>query len=89
MLDVILDVKDEGSLGYSDHALVEFTVLRDMVLTKSKVRTLNFRKEKVQLLKWLVNRNAWESALRDKEVEQRWQIFKDTPYSTRVPIPQV
>jgi len=33
-----------GSLGRSDHTLVEFAVLRDMGQMKSKVRTLNFRK---------------------------------------------
>jgi len=43
------DVKTGGSLGCSDHALVEFTVLREKGQAKSKVRTLNFRKEKFQL----------------------------------------
>ncbi|KFP63365.1 hypothetical protein N322_04034, partial [Cariama cristata] len=42
------------------------------------VRTLNFRKANIQLLKELVNRTPWETALRDKGAEQSWQIFKDT-----------
>ncbi|KFM02997.1 hypothetical protein AS27_15497, partial [Aptenodytes forsteri] len=53
---------------------------RDMGQAKSKVRTLNFRKAKFQLLKELVNRTPWETALRDKGAEQSWQIFKDTFY---------
>ncbi|GAB0209193.1 hypothetical protein GRJ2_003385000 [Grus japonensis] len=74
------EVKTGGSLGCSDHALVEFTVLRDMGQVKSKVRTLNFRKANFQLFKELVNRTLWETALRDKGAEQSWQIFKDAFY---------
>ena len=75
--ELIGDVKIGGSLGCSDDALVEFTVLRDMGQVKSKVRTLNFRKAKFQLFKESVNGTPWETALRDKGAEQSWQIFKD------------
>jgi len=54
---------------------VEFAVLRDQM--KSKVRTLNFRKAKFQLLKELVSRTPWETSVRDKEAEQSWQTFKN------------
>ena len=54
--ELIGDIKIGGSLGCSDHALVEFAVLRDMGQAKSKVRTLNFRKANFQLFKELVNR---------------------------------
>ena len=49
--ELISDIKIGGSLGCGDHALVEFTVLRDMGQVKSKVRTLNFRKANFQLFK--------------------------------------
>ena len=49
--ELTCDVRIGGSLGCSDHALVEFAVLRDMGQAKSKVRTLNFRKAKFQLFK--------------------------------------
>ncbi|KAK4826871.1 hypothetical protein QYF61_011990 [Mycteria americana] len=49
--ELISDVNIGGSLGCSNHALVEFTVLRDMGQVRSLVRTLNFRKAKFQLLK--------------------------------------
>ena len=52
---LIRDVKIGDSLGCSDHALVEFTVLRDMGQMKNKVKTLNFRKANFQLFKELVN----------------------------------
>ncbi|PKU41381.1 rna-directed dna polymerase from mobile element jockey- hypothetical protein [Limosa lapponica baueri] len=41
--ELVGDVKIRGSLGCSDHALVEFAVLKDMGQANSKVRTLNFR----------------------------------------------
>jgi len=52
--ELISGIKTGGSLGCSDHALVEFTVLRDMGKARSIVRTVNFRKAKLQLLKELV-----------------------------------
>ncbi|PKU45940.1 hypothetical protein llap_3743 [Limosa lapponica baueri] len=76
--ELIGDIKTGGSLGCSDHALVEFAVLTDMYQAKSKVRTLNFRKADFQLFKELVSRAPWETALRDKGTEQSWQISKDT-----------
>jgi len=44
--ELISDIKIGGSLGYSDRALVECTVLRDMGKVRSIVMTLNFRKKK-------------------------------------------
>ncbi|XP_014813222.1 PREDICTED: uncharacterized protein LOC106897227 [Calidris pugnax] len=52
--EIIRDIKIEGSLGCSDHALVQFTVLRSLKLTRSTVRTLNFKKANFQLFKELV-----------------------------------
>jgi len=54
--ELIGDIKIGGSLGCSDHTLVELAVLRDTGQAKSKVRTLNFRKTNFQLFKELVNR---------------------------------
>lgn len=40
------------------------------------VRTLNFRKIKLQLFKGKLDRTPWETILKDKGAEERWQIFK-------------
>ena len=48
--ELIRDVKIGGSLGYSDHAVVESAVLRDRGQAKGKVQSLNFRKTNLQLL---------------------------------------
>ena len=66
-----------GSLGCSDHSLVEFTILRDMGQVKSRARTLDFRRANFQLFKELVDEPPWETVLRDKGAEQTWQLFKD------------
>jgi len=47
--ELISGVQTGGSLGFSDHTLVKFTVLRDTGHLKSNFRTLNFRREKLQL----------------------------------------
>ena len=54
--ELIGGVKIGGSLGCSDHGLVEFTLLRDMGKVRSIVRNLNFWKAKIQLFMELVNR---------------------------------
>ncbi|TRZ07865.1 hypothetical protein HGM15179_019241 [Zosterops borbonicus] len=74
---LIGDITTGGSLGCSDHALVEFAVLRDKGHIRRKVRPPNFRKAIFQLFKEKVNRIPWETALRDKGVEQSQWIFKD------------
>lgn len=54
-LELIKEVKIVGALSSSDRVLVEFTILRNMGLTKSRVRTLNFRRVNFGLLKELLD----------------------------------
>lgn len=44
------EFKAGGSWGCSDHTLVEVIVLRDMAQAKGKVKTLNFRKVRKEIL---------------------------------------
>lgn len=53
--ELIKEVKIVGALSSSDRVLVEFTILRNMGLTKSRVRTLNFRRVNFGLLKELLD----------------------------------
>ena len=59
----IREVKTGGSLGCSDHALVEFVILKNVGLAKSRARTLCFRRAKFQLLKELLSGIPWETVL--------------------------
>jgi len=63
--------------GCSDHALVELTIPRDMDQLKSRVGMPNFRRVNFQFFKELVDGTCRRTALRDKGVEQAWQLFKD------------
>jgi len=49
--ELVGDIKIGGSLGCSDHALVELTLLREMGIMKSIARTLNFRRANFQIFK--------------------------------------
>ncbi|PKU39217.1 hypothetical protein llap_10482 [Limosa lapponica baueri] len=87
--ELISDIKIGGSLSCSDHALVESTVLGDMGQLKSKVRTLNFRKTKFQLLNESHNRTPLETALMGKGADQSWQIFKHPFHRPKeLPVPR-
>ena len=74
----IREVKIGGSLGCSDHALVEFTIWRNAGPAKSSVRTLCFRRIKLQLLNELLDGISWETLLKDLGTGQSWQLCKDT-----------
>jgi len=74
--EFIGEVKNGGSLGCSDHAPVEFSILRGTGWVKCRVRTLNFRKANFQLFRELVCGIHWETALRGKELNERWELFK-------------
>lgn len=63
-------VKNGDSLGCSYHALIEFMLSRNMDLAKRKVRNLNFRRVKFQLLKKLQERSPGELSLEIKEASE-------------------
>lgn len=86
----IKEVKTGGSLGCSDHTLVEFVISRSVSLVRSKVKTLYFARENFQLFKELVNEITWVTALMDRGVDQSSQLFKATmPKSARTPYPSL
>jgi len=68
--EIVKGIKIGGSLGCNDHALVEFVLLRNVGLAKSRVGTLNFRIVKFRLSKEWLDEISWEAVLRDKGVEQ-------------------
>lgn len=59
------EVKAEGSLGFSNHALVKFMILRNASMAKSRVRTLNFRKGNFRLFEELLDGVCREILLRE------------------------
>ena len=74
----IREVKIGGSLGCSDHALVEFVVLKNAGLARSRPRTLCFKSTNFWLLKELLRVIPWETTLKGMGTAQSCQLFKDT-----------
>jgi len=67
MLDLVLtnkeglvgNVKVKGSLGCSDHDMVEFKILRTARRVRSMLNTLDFRRADFGLLRDLLGRVPW------------------------------
>ncbi|GAB0207575.1 mitochondrial enolase superfamily member 1 [Grus japonensis] len=84
MLDLILtnkeglvgDVKLKGSLGCSDHEMVEFRILRAARRAHSKLTTLDFRRADFGLFRDLLGRIPWDKALEGRGAQDSWLIFR-------------
>ncbi|GAB0177064.1 voltage-dependent L-type calcium channel subunit alpha-1C [Grus japonensis] len=84
MLDLILtnkkglvgDVKLKGSLGCSDHEMVEFKILRAARRAHSELTTLDFRRADSGLFRDLLGRIPWDKALEGRGAQDSWLIFK-------------
>ncbi|GAB0207304.1 hypothetical protein GRJ2_003196000 [Grus japonensis] len=70
------DVKVGGSLGCSDHEMVEFRILRGRSRAISRITTLDFRRGNFGLFKDLLGRIPWVRALEGRGVQESWSIFK-------------
>ncbi|GAB0177387.1 hypothetical protein GRJ2_000203900 [Grus japonensis] len=85
MLDLVLtkkeglvgDVKLKGSLGCSDHEMVEFKILRAVKRTHSKLSTLDFRRANFGLFRDLLRRVPWDKVLEGRGAQESWLLFKD------------
>ncbi|GAB0182547.1 hypothetical protein GRJ2_000720000 [Grus japonensis] len=84
MLDLILtnkeglvgDVKLKGSLGCSDHKMVEFRILRAARRACSKLTTLDFRRADFGLFRDLLGRIPWDKVLEGRGAQDSWLVFK-------------
>ncbi|GAB0176277.1 hypothetical protein GRJ2_000092900 [Grus japonensis] len=84
MLDLILtnkeglvgDVKLKGSLGCSDHKMVEFRILRAARKVHSKLTTLDFRRADFGLFRDPLGRIPWDKALQGRGAQDSWLISK-------------
>ncbi|GAB0197899.1 mitochondrial enolase superfamily member 1 [Grus japonensis] len=85
MLDLILtnkeglvgDMKLKGSLGCSDHKMVEFRILRAVRRARSKLTTLDFSRADFGLFRDLLGKIPWDKALEGRGAQDSWLIFKD------------
>ncbi|KAK4818694.1 hypothetical protein QYF61_017915 [Mycteria americana] len=71
------NVKLKGSLGCSDHEMVEFRFLRAPRRAHSKHPTLDFRRADFGLFRDLFGRVPWDKALEGSSDQESWLTFKD------------
>ncbi|GAB0203625.1 hypothetical protein GRJ2_002828100 [Grus japonensis] len=84
MMDLVLtnkeglvgDVKLKGSLGCSDHEMVEFKILRAARRAHSKLTTLDFKRADFGLFRNLLGRLPWDTALEGRGAQDSWLVFK-------------
>ena len=69
-------MKVKGSLGCSDHEMVEFKILRAARRVHSKLATLDFRRADFGLLRDLLGRIPWYKALEGRGAQESWSGFK-------------
>ncbi|GAB0181438.1 hypothetical protein GRJ2_000609100 [Grus japonensis] len=71
------NVKLKGSLGCSDHEMVEFKILRAVRRVHSKLTTLDLRRADFGLFRDLLGRVPWDKALEGRGAQESWLVFKD------------
>ncbi|KAK4812684.1 hypothetical protein QYF61_012194 [Mycteria americana] len=85
MLDLLLtnkeglvgNVKLKGSLGCSDHEMVEVKILRAARRVHSKLTALDLRRADFGLFRDLLGRVPWDKALGGRGAQEIWLIFQD------------
>ncbi|GAB0193807.1 hypothetical protein GRJ2_001846000 [Grus japonensis] len=85
MLELVLTNKEglvgnvnlKGSLGCSDHEMVEFKILRAARRVDSKLTTLDLRRADFGLFRDLLGRVPWYKALEGRGAQDSWLVFKD------------
>ncbi|KAJ7425385.1 hypothetical protein WISP_23650 [Willisornis vidua] len=70
------DVVIGGSLVYGNHKMMKFSVLTKTRWIVNKTSTLDFWRTDFGLFRRLVQRVPWETALRNKRVQEGWTYFK-------------
>ena len=73
---MVEDVEVRGSLGQSEHEMVEFLILDRVRRGNSKTATLHFQRADFELFRRLVRGVPWESVLESKGVQDGWSLFK-------------
>ncbi|GAB0182327.1 hypothetical protein GRJ2_000698000 [Grus japonensis] len=87
MLDLVLTNKEElvrnvklkGSLGCSDHEMVEFKILRAERRAHSKLGTLDFRRADFGLFRDLLSRVPWDKALEGRRGPRKLVSIHESP----------
>ncbi|XP_062425881.1 uncharacterized protein LOC134137198 [Rhea pennata] len=70
------DTKVGGSLGCSDHKMVEFRMLQERSKATSRIATPVFGRADFGLFRDLIGGISWVKALEGRRVQESWLVFK-------------
>ncbi|RMC09666.1 hypothetical protein DUI87_13452 [Hirundo rustica rustica] len=70
------DVVVGGCLGQSDHEIIEFSIFGEVRRNTSKTLALDFRRADFGLFRRLIQSIPWETALKNKRVQESWACLK-------------
>lgn len=73
---LVTAVQVGGSLGCSDHNMVDFSIAKERSRTISKTSTTDFKRANSVLFKLLLGSITWARALEGREPQESWLIFK-------------
>lgn len=74
--DLISGVDVVGSLGASDHALLEFVIQRKGQAKSSQTRILDFRRADFGKFREILSMIPWAGILKEKGVNEGWEFLK-------------
>ena len=77
------DVKVRGSLGCSDHEMVDFRILREGNKANSRITALDFRRADSGQFMDLLGGIPWDIVLQRRGVQEDKLIFKDPFFQTQ------
>ena len=70
------DMKAGGTLRYSKHEIVEFSILHGRNKAVSRIATLDFKRENFNLFNDLLGGILWIRSLEGKGTHESWLTFK-------------
>ena len=74
---LVEDVRVGGSIGCSDHEMVNFRILHGRSRATSRITALDFKRANFGLVKDLLGQVPWARALEGRGVQESWSVFKD------------
>jgi len=74
---LVWNVKLKCSLACSDQEMVEIKIFRKARKVHSELATLDFRRADFGLFRDLLYRVPWDKALKGRQAQESWLIFKD------------
>ena len=70
-------VREVGSLGQSDHVLLEFEILRKGEIKYSQTCILDFRRADFSRLREILGGIQWSDELTNERVNEGWEFLKN------------